>query len=342
MPQNEICRAVPLFDDMGLPINFGWARQEYLSYDPVMVYADRHRKTESDRYIVHTPTHMVVFEIKDDGWLGYMGISIISLRDKKRSTQIFTTYLPLGSYNMPVSSKIGKIRYRTKKTQLDFVCMEEGARIIKVDVPKFGRHRSLRGELVLSEFDNSESLYTNQPWRNEKYAFKYTRCSPCFYVEGVIQFGGTEIVFTRGNAWGVLDWNRIIRPKADIRYWATASGISEGKQLSFCIGYSWADFSLGTENGFFVDGKLHKLDQVTFHIPLSDWLSPWRFTSNDNRLEMTFSPHQERIDRHSLFLYSSTRRQVCGFFSGKVQLDGGSLLEFQNLTGFAERSKMSH
>lgn len=83
MPQNEICRAVPLFDDMGLPINFGWARQEYLSYDPIMVYADKHKKTESDRYIVHTPTHMIVFEIKDDSWLGYIGITIISLRDKK-------------------------------------------------------------------------------------------------------------------------------------------------------------------------------------------------------------------------------------------------------------------
>jgi hypothetical protein len=161
-------------------------------------------------------------------------------------------------------------------------------------------------------------------------------------VEGVIQFGGTEIVFTRGNAWGILDWNRCARPKADIRYWAAACGICDGRQLSFCIGYSLADFSMGTENGFFIDGKLHKLDQVTFHIPLSDWLSPWRFTSNDNRLEMTFYPHQERIDRHNLFFYSSARRQICGFFSGKVLLDDGSFWEFQNLTGLAERSKMRY
>jgi len=200
----------------------------------------------------------------------------------------------------------------------------------------------LRGELVLTEFDDSQSLVTNQQWRNEKNTFRYSSISPCFFVEGVIQFGGTEIIFTRGNAWGILDWNRCVRPKADIRYWAGASGISEGKQLSFCIGYSWADFSLGTENGFFVDGKIHKLDQVTFHIPLSDWLSPWRFTSNDNRLEMTFIPHQERIDRRNFLLNTFTRRQVCGFFSGKVQLDDGSFLEFQNLTGLAERIKMRY
>jgi hypothetical protein len=333
---------MPLLDDLGQPVNFGWAKQDYLSYDPVLVYSARHKLTESDRYIVHTPTHMVVFEIRDDGWLGYMGISVISLRDKKRSTQIFKTWLPLGGYNMPINSITGNVRWRRKKTHLDFICMEGGARIIKVDIPKFGRHRSLRGELVLSEFDDPQSLVTNQPWRNDKYSFRYTRCSPCFFAEGVIQFGGTEIIFTRGKAWGILDWNRISRPKADIRYWAAACDVSEGRQISFCVGYSGADFSLGTENGFFVDGKLHKLDQVTFHIPLSNWLSPWRFTSNDNRLEMTFYPHQERIDRHSLFFYNSTRRQVCGFFSGKVQLDDGSIMEFQNLTGFAERGKIRH
>ena len=97
---------------------------------------------------------------------------------------------------------------------------------------------------------------------------------------------------------------------------------------------------MGTENGFFVDGVLHKLDQVTFHIPPSNWLSPWRFTSNDNRLEMVFVPHQERIDRQNLFFHVFTRRQVFGFFSGKAQLDDGSIVEFHNLTGFAERSKM--
>jgi len=342
MAQNEICKPMPLFDDMGHPINFGWARQDYLSYDPTLVYAARHRLSESDRYIVHTPTHMVVFEIRDDGWLGYMSISIISLRDKKRSTQTFKTWLPLGAFNMPVSSKKGNIRWRFKKAHLDFIRMEGGARIIKTDIQKFGRHKSLRGELVLSEFDDSQSLVTNQQWRNDKYAFRYTCSSPSFFVEGVIQFGGTEIIFTRGNAWGILDWNRSARPNADIRYWASACGISDGKQLSFCVGYSWADFSHGTENGFFVDGKLHKLNQVTFHIPLSDWLSPWRFTSNDNRLEMTFEPHQERIDRRSLLLHNFTRRQVCGFFSGKVQLDDGSFLEFQNLTGLAERIRMRY
>jgi len=339
MSQIEVVNPLSVLDERGQPHNFGWSKQPYFFYDSALLYVLRHRLTESDRYIVHTPTHMIIFEIRDDGWLGHMSVSVISMRDKKRSTQNFRTLMPFGAYQMPGSSAEGTIRWRKKKTQMDFISMESGAKIIKADILKFGSHRSLKGALILTPQTDGQSLVTNQPWRTEKNAFRYTRCSPWYFAEGMIQFGSSEIIFNRGNAWGILDWYRCVRPKSDIRYWAAASGQIEGMQLSFCVGYSGADSSPGTENGFFVDGILHKLEQVTFHIPLSNWLDPWRFTSNDNRLEMIFLPHQERTDRRGLFFYSSTRRQVCGFFSGKVQLDDGSVLEFNHLTGFAERSR---
>ncbi|MDR2134068.1 MAG: DUF2804 domain-containing protein [Treponema sp.] len=339
MPQNEITTPVSVLNGSGTAQNFGWSRQPGFFYDPALVWAPRRRFSESDRYIVFSPTHLVIFEVRDDGFLGYMGISIISLKDRKRSTQLFQTLLPLGSYEMPTGSETGAIRYRHRKASLDFIPMEGGARIIRADIPKFGHHRSLRGELVLSEPRMAESLVTNLPWRHEKSAFRYTRRSPWFSVEGVIQFGTAEMVFTKGKAWGIFDWNRGVRPRTDVRYWASSCGLSEKRLVGFSIGYGSADSSAGTENAFFVDGKIHKLDQVTFNIPPSNWLLPWRFTSNDNRLEMTFSPHQERIERNSLFFHAATRRQVCGFFSGRALLDDGSVMEFQNITGFAERSK---
>ena len=329
-----------VLDDTGGAQNFGWARQPNFFYDPALVWAPRRKFSESDRYIVFNPTHIVIFEIRDDGYLGHMGVTVISVKDKKRSTQIFQTFMPLGSYEMPPGSQSGAIRYRRKKLVLDFAPMEGGVRIIKADIPKFGRSRSMRGELVLTEPSVAESLICNLPWRGEKSAFRYSRCSPWFTVEGIIQFGTAEIHFTGGLAWGILDWNRGVRPRADIRYWAAACGTCGGQLVGFSVGHSSADSSAGTENAFFVDGRLHKLDQVTFHIPPSNWLAPWRFTSNDNRLEMTFSPHQERIDRRRAMFHSVTRRQVCGFFSGKVILDDGAELEFQNITGFAERCKM--
>jgi hypothetical protein len=339
LPQNEIGFAVSVLDDMGKPQNFGWSRQPGFFYDPALVWAPRRRVSESDRYIVFNPTHLVIFEVRDDGYLGHMGVTIVAINEKKRSTQVIRTLLPLGSYEMPPGSHSGAIRYRHKKSVLDFVPMEGGARIIKADIPKFGQNRSMRGELVLTEPAQAESLVSNLPWRGERNAFRYSRRSPWFTVEGVIQFSGSEIVFTGGNAWGIFDWNRGVRPRADVRYWAASCGMSDGRLVGFSVGHGSEDSSAATENSFFVDGRLHKLDQVTFNIPPTNWLSPWRFTSNDNRLEMAFTPQQERIDRRQVLLHSVTRRQVCGSFSGTVVLDDGSAMDFRNITGIAERSK---
>jgi len=339
VPQNEISSAVSVLTDTGEPQNFGWSRQPVFFYDSALVWAPRRKISEADRYIVFNPTHMVVFEIRDDGYLGQMGITVVSLKEKKRSTQIFQTLLPLGSYEMPSGSQTGAIRYRRRKASLDFVPMESGARIIRVDIPRFGHNHSMRGELVLSEPAYVESLVYNLPWRNDKYAFRYSRNSPWYAAEGVIQFGTAQIIFSSGNAWGIFDWNRGVRPRADIHYWAASCGLSSGRLIGFSIGHGLIDSPVCTENAFFVDGKLHKLDKVTFHIPPSNWLSPWRFTSNDSRFEMIFSPQQMRVDRRQMLYHTVTRRQVYGSFSGKVVLDDGAEMELHNITGFAEWCK---
>ena len=339
MPQIELTSPVSVLNELGSPQNFGWSKLTSLFYDPALVRASRRQLTESDRYIVFCPSHMVVMEVRDDGYAGYMGISVISLKDKKRSSHQFRTLFPLGAYEMPAGNETGAIKYKNKKSSIDFVPRDNGVRIIRMDIRRFGRNRSLRGELVLTEPAVPESLVTNMPWLREKNAFRYSRRSPWFAIEGVIQHGTSEIVFSKGKSWGIYDWNRGVRPRADVRYWASACGMSGEQLIGFSVGYGSADSQACTENAFFIDGKLHKLDQVTFNIPAVDWMSPWRFTSNDNRLEMTFNPHQERIERNQVLAYSNTRRQIIGFFSGKAVLDDGAVVEFSGLAGFAERYK---
>jgi len=338
MPQTEIVTPTPALDEFGRPQNFGWSRSSNLLYDHGLLMAPRLSISESDRYILFSPTCLVVFEILDDGYLGYVSISVVSLKDKKRSTQTWFSPFPLGNYNLPRDSDTGSLKFKQSRNLLNFAAMDGGIKIIKADFPQFGHHRSLRGEVVLTPPPEAESLFTHMPWRGKGNAFSYSRRSPWYSAEGVIQFGSTELVFTRGKAWGIFDWNRGVRPRTDLRFWASGCGLSGGRQAGFSVGYNSADPSQGTENAFFLDGKLHKLDQVTFHIP-SDRLVPWRFTSNDNRLEMTFSPHQERDDSHRLFFYYLRRRQLFGTFSGRVNLDDGSEFEFQGITGMAERRK---
>jgi hypothetical protein len=339
MAQVEIDTTLPVPDDSGKPVHFGWARSPVFAYNKTLIQPPYGRINESDRYIMFSPTHMIFFELLDGGYLGYIGISIVSLKDKKRSTQTFIVPFSLGNFYMPQSAETGSARVERKKNIIDFTAMEGGARIVKVDIPHFGHHRNLRGVVVLTPPSGAEPIVTCMSWRGEKNAFRYSLRAPWYTVEGVMQFGSSELVFTKDNAWGIFDWNRGVRPRSDIRFWAAACGLSGGRRVSFNVGYGSADSSQGTENAFFVDGKLHKLDQVTFHISPSNWIEPWRFTSNDKRLEMVFTPDQERIDTRNMFFHSLKLWQLCGSFSGKVVLDDGEEMEFQNITGFAERRR---
>ncbi|MDR0496820.1 MAG: DUF2804 domain-containing protein [Treponema sp.] len=338
MPQTEITEPISALDKAGRPQNFGWARFPFFTYDHNLLNVPRRSISEGDRYILLSPTHMVLFEILDDGYLGYLFLYIISLKDNNYFTQTFMTPFSLGCFDLPGESDSGSIKFRQKKALLNFACMEGGIRIIKLDIPRFSHNHSLRGEVVLSPPDGAESLVTHMPWRGKREAFCCSRRSPWYFAEGVIQFGSSSLVFTRGNGWGIFDWTRGVRPRSDLRFWATGCGQAGDHQMGFNAGFSSADSTAGTENAFFLDGKLHKLDQVSFHIP-SGRLVPWRFTSNDNRLEMTFAPKKERDENHKMFFYSLKRRQMFGFFSGKVILDDGSDFVFSNIAGMTERWK---
>jgi len=339
MSQTEITEPVSDLGDKGRPFNFGWARSPVLALDPALFGTARQKVSSGDRYILLSPSYSVLFEILDDGYLGYLCISVVSLKDNKCHAQSLMTPFPLGTFDLPKESEASSIKFKQKKANVNFACMEGGVRIIKVDFPDFGpRGESLVGQVVLSPPEGAESLVTNMPWRGDKKAFSYSRKSPWYFAEGVIQFGTNELIFTKGDGWGIFDWSRGVRPRSDLRLWAAACGQAGGHQAAFSVGHNTADSSLGTENAFFLDGKLHKLDLVSFNIAAGR-LEPWRFTSSDSRLEMIFTPQQERDENHQMFFYSLKRRQLFGTFSGRAILDDGSEFAFQDLPGMAERRK---
>ena len=91
----------------------------------------------------------------------------------------------------------------------------------------------------------------------------------------------------------------------------------------------------------FYNGKGHKLSQVKFEIPMKDgkedYLKPWKFTSDDGRVEMDFAPVIDRASCTDVKLIKSDQNQVFGHFSGTVVLDDGTKITVNNLMGFAEK-----
>jgi hypothetical protein len=342
LEQIEISSPLEVLDELGRPVNFGWARQPLWNYTPPLLRSPIRRLNAADRYFVYAPGRIITLQVSDLGALGYIGVSIISLKDKTRSTQMHTVPFPLGAMDMPDSSETGQVRVQNKKYMIEFTAMES-SRIIRVDFKKFGRNRFLRGELVLTPPPESESLVTLMPWRKEKNAFALSRRSPWYSVEGVMQFGAQEFSFPQGKSWALYEWSRGLRPRSDLHLWAGAAGAVAGpsreRSFGFTLGYGDADAGAGSENAVFLEGRLHKLDQVRFHFSPGSPMDPWRFSSNDKRLEMIFTPLQERTERKSMFFHAVLRRQFFGSFAGRVILDDGSVLEFADIYGMTERSR---
>jgi hypothetical protein len=75
---------------------------------------------------------------------------------------------------------------------------------------------------------------------------------------------------------------------------------------------------------------------VRFDYKSGDYMQPWRFTDDEGRLDLTFTPFKDRTARTNLGMIFSEVHQMFGRYSGRIILDDGSLLEVQDLIGFAE------
>jgi hypothetical protein len=339
MEQTEIENQSPILDENSRPGNFGWARRPLYVFEKDKLRVPRRHVTELDRYCFFSQTHLFLFEIEDAGFLGSIRITCAALRDKKAAKVIYNSTFALGNFDLPSGSETGSIRLHQKRAVIEFWARRSDIRIIKIDIPLLTHATNLRGEVVFMGPENSQSLFNHSGWRHEKNAFRYTRVSPWYFVEGVMQMANHEIVFTRGHAFGVFDWERASRPRTDIHYRARGCGVFKKKQISFALGYSTSDTGASTENAFFIDGKLHKLDQVTFQISPKDWLLPWQFTSADGKIEMSFKPILDETAHSRILLHSIRLHQFFGYFSGKVLQDDGQFFAFKNITGMAERRK---
>lgn len=339
MEQHEVTESGPLLDERGRLREPGWARFPFLSYTRNGISAPLRRIKEWDYYCILTREFGVAFTVADNGYVGIISASVLDFVEKKQVTETITVPFPLGSFSMPTSSLAGDVKIRHKKGFLDFSVMDGGSRVLKVDLPLFAHGQGLRGVIVLTEEKNAESIVVATPWKKKPNAFYYNRKVNCLAAEGVMQLGDDEFLFAKNDAFGVLDWGRGVWPYGDSWYWGSASWIVDGKTFGFNIGYGFGDTSRASENAIFRAGKLHKLGAVTFHISPRDWLSPWRFTSDDGRLEMTLSPIIDRSSSMNMLIYSSVLHQVFGLFSGRAVLDDGEVIEFVDVPGFAEKVK---
>ncbi|MBR4944553.1 MAG: DUF2804 domain-containing protein [Peptococcaceae bacterium] len=337
--QYEITEAIPLLDEKGNLTKAGYAKKLLPVYDRTKVKGGKTRLKEWDYYYVGNDQFGVALTIADNSYMGLDSISFLWFGDEPwEITKGPIRLFPMGKTNLPATSKEGVTSIFGKGYEMVFR-VEDGKRVLTAHMDNFKDGQPIDIHITLMN-EPEESMVICTPFEKEAH-FYYNQKINCMRAKGSVKLGGELFALEPDSSFGVLDWGRGVWTYHNTWYWGSASGLADGVDFGFNIGYGFGDTSAASENMLFYNGKAHKLSQVTFQIPMKDgkedYLKPWKFTSDDGRFEMDFVPIINRASYTDLKLLKSLQNQVFGRFTGKAVLDDGTVVEIKDFLGFAEK-----
>lgn len=337
--QHEITKKIPLLDNSGNLTEPGFAKKLLPVYNREKVKGGFMRLKEWDYYYVGNESFGVALTIADNSYMALDSISFLSFKGKPwEITKSPMRILPMGKTNLPLSSAEGLSKIAGKGYSISFE-VKDGKRILKAAMEKFRENDLIEVDITLKN-EPRESMVICTPF-DKKAHFYYNQKINCMRAEGTVTIGTDTYVFKPESSFGVLDWGRGVWTYKNTWYWGSASGLADGIDFGFNIGYGFGNTSAASENMLFYNGKAHKLSKVAFNIPMKDgkedYLKPWRFTSDDGRFELHFCPVIDRASNTDFKILGSDQHQVFGYFNGVVKLDDGTIVEVKDLFGFAEK-----
>jgi len=153
-------------------------------------------------------------------------------------------------------------------------------------------------------------------------------------VEGTLRVGGRQVSLTPG-AQALLDWTASTPPRATTWNWSCAVGKDDqGRRVAL-------NFSEGlvrgghTQNTVWVDGQPTLLSTMDFaYDPERIVDAPWRLTTKEGTVDLTFHPASERFENIDLKIVASRLHQPFGRFEGTFRVGEETIAA--ELFGFCE------
>ncbi|MDD3129618.1 MAG: DUF2804 domain-containing protein [Candidatus Izemoplasmatales bacterium] len=325
-----------LLNDKGHLVKPGFSVREIFSYHRKMIKASKWRIKEWDYYCAISKNFAFSFTIADLGYMALINASLLDFSSGKETKKTKMKFFTFGKLSLPNSADHGNVIYKDKGRSFEFI-NEADSRVIKVSISDFCDGTSFLANLKFKKYNTDQRMLIATPFKENPTRFYYNQKINCMNVDGEVQIGDKIYKFDKLEDLGVLDWGRGVWTYKNTWYWGSLSCFVEGTRVGFNIGYGFGDTSKGTENVIFYDGKVHKLNNVVFEIDDKDYMKPWVFKSDDNRLNMTMTPILDRVDNTNLLIIKNIGHQVFGKFNGYLVLDNGKKIEIENKIGFAEK-----
>lgn len=331
---HEVTNRQLLLDAEGNIAEPGWSRGQTWQYRREDIKAPKWRIKEWDYYLVMSREFGVAFTISDDGYVGLESVSFLDFTRPREHTETVLTAFPMGKLKLPESSAEGDTIYEDERLSLRFL-IGQGERRIVCQFKRFDGEKDFSCDIRLCQ-PEMDSMVIATPF-SKRGRFYYNEKVNCMRAEGYVCYGNKRYEFDPRKDFGTLDWGRGVWTYDNTWYWGSGNCDLNGKAFGFNIGYGFGDTSAATENILFYDGRAHKLDDITFHIPEGDYCLPWKISSSDHRFEMDVIPVIDRAAKLDYKLIVSDQHQVFGKMTGTAVLDDGTRLEIQDVLCFTEK-----
>jgi len=337
--QNEITEKDKLLDDRGLLKHKGYSRFPVLEYNPENIkiyplsFLNRLRLKEWDYYGLTTSDFYFSATVANIGYAGLAFVYFIDFHEKAMTEETILVPFGKGCY-LPRSSETGDIYFRHAKAELLFERKRE-SRAINVNWPGFAGGKGMAAMFEARQPADLESIIVATPIGKNR--FYYNQKINCMPVEGMIVLDDRKLDLVPEKALANLDWGRGVWEYSSFWVWASASGfLPSGSTVGLNMGKGFGDLSHATENCFFVDGKMTKLEWVKIEYDSTDFMKPWTFVSKDGRLDLVFEPFFDRVASTNMLIITSGVHQLFGKYSGTLVTDSGEKIQVQDVIGWAE------
>jgi hypothetical protein len=340
--QHELLEPGPLLHSDGRLAQVGWSRHPLLDcnleaarFYPLRL-GQRFRLKRWDYYAIFTPARFFSATIADLGYAGNIFVYTLDFTTGDLHEEGLVVPLARG-VRLERNSTEGEAFFNNGKATLLFRA-EAGERRVQVEWPGFHDGRGIKVDITLRVPADHESMNIVIPIGRRR--FYYNTKINCLPATGRLEYGATSEALWPNSSLGSLDWGRGVWEYSSFWNWASASGfLPDGRAIGLNFGCGFGDLSRAGENAVILDGRVHKLGAVKFDYRSGDYLKPWRFTDEDGRLDLTFTPFKDRTARTNLGLIFSEVHQMFGRYEGEVMLDSGQTLPIRDLIGFAEEHR---
>jgi len=164
----------------------------------------------------------------------------------------------------------------------------------------------------------------------------FTRKASPLSIQGSITTPSGTTDISSPEYWALSDWTCGFMRRETCWNWAsTAFSLSDGRSLGMNLSCGVNETSF-TENAFWIDGSMIKVDTVDFIFDNDNLKSPWHIISADKKVDLVFTPEGSRGENVNAWLVKSKFTQFFGTFEGKLVTDAGEVIAINACPGFAE------